>query len=281
MDADRVQIRSFQNDGLTFDVRVGGRGAPVIMLHGFPQDASCYELIEPALHHAGFRTMAPDQRGYSPGARPISPVRYQIKHLVADVLALAQQAGVPRFHLVGHDWGAMVAWELARRYPERVRSLTSLSIGHPLASAEAARSGPQLLKSAYIFGFQVPLLAEAISLGVGVAKGLRRIGMPEPFASRYGRRFNSLRTLWGPFAWYRAFPLVAFDREGRDAPHQVRVPTTFIWGNRDAYVDRSAAELTAKYVSADYRFVELDADHWLPEKYSNRLIPLILERLTG
>lgn len=276
------QLRSYRNDGLVFDVHEGGRGPGrelVILLHGFPQDASSYELITPALHAAGYWTLAPDQRGYSPGARPAGIWRYQIKNLVADVLALADAVGVERFHLVGHDWGAMIAWEVARRHPQRVRSLTSLSIAHPLATARAARSGAQLLKSYYIFGFQIPLLVEAVSTAIGVGRGLGWLGMPEPFASRYGRRFATMADLWGPLAWYRAFGLAWFDTEGRDAPPEVSVPTTLIWGNRDAYVDRRSAELTTEFVTGDYRFVELDADHWLPERYPEQLAPLIIERL--
>ncbi len=235
--------------------------------------------IAPALRAAGYRTAAPDQRGYSPGARPASILRYQIKHLVSDVLALADQAGVQRFHLVGHDWGSMVAWEVARRHPDRVASLTALSVGHPWATMAAARSGAQLAKSAYIFVFQVPWLVETWVRLYGMARGLRRVGLPEPFASRYGKRFGTMAALWGPLAWYRAFPLVTFDAAGRRAPREVRVPTTFVWGNQDAYVDRSTAERTGRYVYADSRFVELDADHWLPEAQPDALVPLILERV--
>lgn len=281
--AEPVRIQSFRNDDLVFDVRVGGprNGELVILLHGFPQDASCYEQIEPALWAAGHRTAAPDQRGYSPGARPVNVLRYQLKDLVSDVLALADQAGVRRFHLVGHDWGSMVAWEASRRHPDRVLSLTALSVGHPWATMAAARRGAQLVKSAYIFAFQVPFVVEAVSRLVGVGRGLRRLGLPEPFAFRYGERFATMGSLWGPLAWYRAFPLVTLDQAGRRAPQTVRVPTTYVWGNRDRYVDRSTAELSERYVYADYRFVELDADHWLPEAEPDALVPLILHRIAG
>ena len=278
-----TRTRSFGHDGLTFDVRTGGpdSGEVVVLLHGFPQDATSYERIEPALHAAGYRTLAPDQRGYSPGASPRSVPRYQLKHLVGDVLAIAEEAGARRIHLVGHDWGAVVAWEVARRHPDRVLTLTALSVAHPRATVAAARRGAQLVKSAYIAVFQVPFLVEGAWLAAGLASGLRRAGLPERFAERYGRRFGTLGALWGPLAWYRALPLAPFDRAGRRASAQVRVPTTFVWGNRDAYVDRSAAELTATFVDGDYRFVELDADHWLPEKEPDALVPLILDRLRG
>src|SRR4051794_39933297 len=123
-------MERFARAGLTFDLRDGGPadGQPVVLLHGFPQDSTCWADVEPALHAAGLRTLAPDQRGYSPGARPPGRSAYRITEPAADVLALLDEAGLASAHIVGHDWGAAVAWALAGRHPERVRSLTVLSV---------------------------------------------------------------------------------------------------------------------------------------------------------
>ena len=124
-------------DGLVFDVRDDGPagGEAVVLLHGWPQDHTAWRRVTPLLHAAGLRTLAPDQRGYSRGARPSRPTAYGMRELVADVVALLDQAGVDRAHLVGHDWGGSVAWAVAERHPERLRSLTVLSTPHHRAMA--------------------------------------------------------------------------------------------------------------------------------------------------
>jgi pimeloyl-ACP methyl ester carboxylesterase len=109
------RVDSFRRDGLTFDVRDAGPpdGEPVVLLHGFPQDSAAWDQVSPALHQAGLRTLAPDQRGCSPMARPRGRGRYRLRETTADVLALLDAAGLERAHVVGHDWGGMVAWALA------------------------------------------------------------------------------------------------------------------------------------------------------------------------
>ena len=136
--------------GVKLNVAVGGSGTPVVLLHGFPQTAACWIRVAQALAAVGYRVLAPDQRGYSPGARPAAVRTYRMPELVADVLALAEAAGAARFHLVGHDWGGAVAWALAGRHPERVATLTSVSTPHPRGLAAALLTGGQLLRSAYI-----------------------------------------------------------------------------------------------------------------------------------
>src|SRR5699024_10080215 len=116
----------------TFDVTVDGAddADPILLLHGFPQTSSCWRRVRPALVEAGLRVIAPGLRGYSPDARPLDPAAYRIEILVDDVLALADHFGARRFHLVGHDWGGALAWHLAGRHPERIRTLTVLSTPH-------------------------------------------------------------------------------------------------------------------------------------------------------
>ncbi|MEJ7585388.1 MAG: alpha/beta fold hydrolase, partial [Acidimicrobiales bacterium] len=128
-------MKTFTNDGLTFEVSDRGPedGPVVILLHGFPQTAECWAGVAPRLADAGLRVLAPNQRGYSPQARPTGRRAYLLNLLMGDVLALADSAGAERFHLVGHDWGAVVAWSVAAEHPERVASLTTLSVPHPRA----------------------------------------------------------------------------------------------------------------------------------------------------
>src|SRR5690606_26265127 len=140
------------NDGFTFDVIDGGPvdGDVIVLLHGFPQTATSWSKVAPLLHEAGYRSLAPHQRGYSPGARPSGRRAYSVDRLVADVAALVDTVGGP-VHLVGHDWGAIVAWAVAVERPELLRTLTTVSVPHPMAFLRSMARSTQLLHSYYMF----------------------------------------------------------------------------------------------------------------------------------
>jgi pimeloyl-ACP methyl ester carboxylesterase len=133
----------------TLDVDEAGPadGPLVVLLHGFPQTAASWDQVLPALAAAGFRVVAPAQRGYSPAARPMSSRDYGIEALAADVLAVADHLGASRFSVVGHDWGGAVAWWLGATAPERVQTVTSLATPHPAAMARVALRSTQVLRS--------------------------------------------------------------------------------------------------------------------------------------
>ena len=289
-------------DGLVFDVWDDGpaAGEAVVLLHGWPQDHTAWKRVTPLLHAAGLRTLAPDQRGYSPGARPSGPTAYGMRELVADVVALVDQAGVDRAHLVGHDWGGSVAWAVAERHPERLRSLTVLSTPHHRAMGWAVRHGDQGLRSLYMVAFQLPLLPELV-LQAGLPHMLRSSGLPAEDVHRYAARFREPGAASGGLNWYRALPLrrglgrlvraaLPGGRSSGNAasggagtvvpsrPHRITVPTTYVWGSADPALGRAAAERTGRYVASDYRFVELDAGHWLPETESQRVAEEIIAR---
>ena len=139
--------------GAIADGPVGGD--LVLLLHGFPESAAEWTHVLPRLGAAGYRAVAPNQRGYAPGARPLGVEQYRIEHLVADVAGMADALGADRFHLVGHDWGALVAWAFADRHPERLRSLSIVSVPHPQPFAAARAGDPdQQARSTYIQGFK-------------------------------------------------------------------------------------------------------------------------------
>ena len=277
-----AELPYFTRKGLRFDVRDGGpaTGPVVILLHGFPQDATSWDQVAPLLHGRGLRTLAPDQRGYSPGARPSAVRAYAQKELVADVLALADAAGAERFHLVGHDWGGALAWNTALAQPQRVHSLTVLSTPHPAALRRALRTPDQLRRSWYIGAFQVPALPELVFAG-RAGSLLLRSGVPQHAARHYDERFATPHDMRGPINWYRAAARSAGLTRGSDAGSFVRVPTTFVWGSRDFALGRTAAEHTVDYVAAPYRFVELDASHWLPEREPTAVADAVVERVLG
>ena len=271
---------SYTRDGLVFDVRDGGPagGDPVVLLHGFPQDAAAWTAVADELHGAGLRTLAPDQRGYSPGARPSGRAAYRMRELIADVLALLDAAQLGSAHVVGHDWGGLVGWALAARHPERVRTLTSLSVPHPAAMARAMITSDQALRSYYMALFQLPVLPERLLLA-GDGAALRRLllisGLPPEPAEHYVRRMQEPGALASALAWYRALPL-----DARDPVGQVRVPTLHVWSTRDAALGRAATEQTRRFVDAPYRLEVLEGvTHFIPELAPERTAELVTEHV--
>lgn len=267
----------YSRGNLTFDVREGGPadGTPVVLLHGFPQDGSCWDAVSPELHAAGLRTLAPDQRGYSPGARPAGRGAYRLGECALDVVALLDAAGLESAHVVGHDWGGAVAWHLGGRHADRVRSLTVLSTPHPVAMKRAFTRSSQGLRSWYMLAFQLPVLPELLLGRVG-ERALQRSGLPPERARYYAERLAAPGAMSAALNWYRAMPAGFRESVGR-----CRVPTTYVWGRKDTALGRAAAEETGDFVSADYRFVEVDGGHWLPEKRAAEMAGHVVERVTG
>jgi pimeloyl-ACP methyl ester carboxylesterase len=276
-------MEAVEHDGLTLRIRDDGprSGAVVVLLHGFPQDSGCWSQVAPLLHREGLRTLAPDQRGYAPGATPADVSAYRLERLALDVLAVLDAAGVERAHVVGHDWGGAVAWHLGAHHPERVASLTVLSTPHPRALARSMTRSLQPLRSWYTLAVQVPVLPELV-LSRTLGPALRLSGLPSHLADRYARRFAEPAALHGPLTWYRAAgrrpPWEVLDAFGAGSG-DVAVPTTYVWGKRDPALGRVAAQATRDHVTSEYLFVELDAGHWLPELNPDEVAGAVLDRV--
>jgi pimeloyl-ACP methyl ester carboxylesterase len=260
-----TRLTTWQNDGLTFEVSDVGplTGEPVICLHGFPQDASAYDQVAGQLIENGMRVLVPNQRGYSPAARPTHAATYGLRQLTGDVAALLDAAGLDSAHVVGHDWGGAVAWALASRYGNRVRSLVVLSTPHPAALRSASSYGSQALRSAYVGFFQIPAVPERLLTARGGAV-LRRLlslsGLDQSRARHYADRMQQPGAATAALSWYRALV-----RAERWSPGPIAVPTTFLAGRRDPFFNRTAVLRTADHMTGPYRLVGLDAGHWLPE----------------
>jgi pimeloyl-ACP methyl ester carboxylesterase len=272
------RIPAFANDDLTFTVTDTGPsdGAPVVMLHGFPQRASCWHGVGAELNELGYRTLAPDQRGYSPLARPRTRTAYRSAALVSDIAALVRQVGRP-VHLVGHDWGATVAWALAAGHPGLLRSLVTVSAPHPAAFTRSLLGSDQALRSAYMLAFQLPALPEAVARLVprGLEAALRRTGMPEEAIDRFRHEMLADGTLRSALGWYRALPLDLMGA-GRG---RVSVPTMHVWSDRDTSLSRAGAERSGDYVDAPFELVVLPGvSHWVPDEVPETLAHLIDRR---
>ncbi len=273
-------MRSIEARGLTFDVEVDGPadGEPVLLLHGFPQTRSVWAPIAPRLHDAGLRTIALDQRGYSPTARPTEVSAYRITECVADAVAIIEALGYESAHIVGHDWGAMTAWQLAGRQPDRVRSLTAVAVPHPTAAAQAIALDPEQQQlSSYIGLFRQEGVAEEQLLadnGAGLRAMIEDTGLTGPPVDVYVAATMAPGVLTAGLNWYRALSLL--DLEGLGP---IRCPTTYVWGDQDRFFGRFAVERCAEHVTGPYRLVELPGmNHWIPEQAPDVLAELILER---
>lgn len=268
------------NDGLTFDVVDDGPpgGEPIVLLHGFPERATSWRYVAPRLNAAGFRTLALDQRGYAPGARPKRRRDYRLPLLAGDVVAAIDQTvgeGAAA-HVVGHDWGAAAAWAVAMARPERVRTLTAISVPHPSAFLGAGLHSGQLFKSWYMAAFQLPYLPEQAGRRGMFPRLLRRFGMTADEIERFETEIVDDGALPTALNWYRALPLADPRATGR----KVTVPTTFVWSDGDTAIARWGAEHCGDHVDGDYRFVELEGvTHWIPTQAAEVCADAILDRV--
>ncbi|WP_296390530.1 alpha/beta fold hydrolase [Williamsia sp.] len=278
MSAPTHRIESFTRNGYEFDVLDAGPldGEVVVLLHGFPERATCWDAVAPLLHAHGFRTLAPDQRGYSPGARPPRRRDYTSGELVDDIVELITVAG-GRAHVVGHDWGANIAWSLAADRPDMVKTLTALSVPHPTAFIRAATRTRQGLKSWYMVFFQTPWVPEASAARPGgrMDRSLRAAGMTASDVQRFRTEIVDYGALTGGLNWYRALPFTDRTRFGR----RVTVPTTMVWSDGDTFIDRAGVEGCADLVRAPYELVVLEGvNHWIPTQAADAAAEAILDR---
>lgn len=273
------RVHQFSNGACSFDVMDEGPldGEVIVLLHGFPQTAKSWDAVCALLNERGYRTLRFDQRGYAPRARPRGRYAYRIEALTSDVAALLAAAGGGPVHLVGHDWGAAVGWAFAGRYPERLKSLTAVSVPHPRAFLGAMLSSDQAARSYYMGLFQLPWLAEWAmrQRTVHARKFMRMFGMTDDQIDRVQDEVAA-GGLVGGVNWYRAIIFAS--------PLNLRsttVPTTYVWSKGDIALSRRGAELCGRYVNAPYELEVLEGTHWIPEQDPERLTEIIAKRVRG
>jgi pimeloyl-ACP methyl ester carboxylesterase len=282
-----ADLRAIETEpGLIFDVLAdGAAGAPlVLLLHGFAESFHMWRAQLPVLAAAGYRAVAPSQRGYSPRARPdvAELANYHFDRLVSDAMAIAARCGHAggRFHVVGHDWGGSIAWGIADRYPERVASLTVLSRPHPNAFNRALHlpDGEQARRSHHHKAFLEPdAVARVLE---NEARWLRerwsKSGVSEQTAAQYLSVLGNAPAMEAALAWYRARGAV------RAPLGTIRVPVLYVWGDADDTVGRIAAEGTRDFVSGPYRFESLPGvGHFVADQASERVNELLLAHLAA
>jgi pimeloyl-ACP methyl ester carboxylesterase len=270
-------MKTFARGQLTFTVadRRPGDAEVVLLLHGFPETAASWEGVANQLAGNELRTLAPDQRGYSPQANPSRRRAYRVDELVGDAVALIEASGAKAAHVVGHDWGATVAWMLAAHHPDLVRTVTGISVPHPAAYLRALMTSRQGLLSWYMVALQIPALPERLLSRPGVLeKALLRTGQSPAAAARDSEELRG--SLTGPINWYRGLPLTP----PRYQQVPVRVPSLLIWGDADRFVSRAAVKHNGDHVESRYRFEVLPGiGHWIPDAAPQQVASLVTEHI--
>ena len=250
-------------------------GPLAILLHGFPEHADAWAPHIELMARAGYRVWAPDQRGYGGSDKPERVADYALDVLAADVVGLIDAAGRDRAVLVGHDWGAAVAWWVAARHPERVAKLVAINVPHPAAMrAYVGRSLAQLRKSWYILAFQIPLLPEALASRRDfrfLARALTSSSRPGTFSeddlAAYRRAWAQPDALRSMLDWYRAM----LRYPPNMAAARVTVPTLLLWGVHDVALERALAQRSIDLCD-DGRLVFFeDATHWVHHEEPERV----------
>jgi pimeloyl-ACP methyl ester carboxylesterase len=258
------------------------RGEPnaplVLMLHGFPQTGYAWRKQLDPLARAGYFAVAPDQRGYSAGARPLEQAEYATERLLADVLGMARSLGHERFHVVGHDWGGQLAWLLAGAHPQRILSLCALSRPHPAAFAAAFETDhAQAERSKHHRAFRNPETADLLLADDArrLRRSMRDQNVADSAIDAYLRVLGERSALEAALNWYRAAEILAIAHA-----NPINVPTMYIWGDGDSSVGRAAAEGSADYVAGPYRFEELpNVGHFVTDQAGDRVTGLLLSFL--
>lgn len=258
-------------------------GTLVILLHGFPEFwYEWYNYIEPFVD-AGFRVLIPDQRGYNRSAKPGDVRNYRISELSQDILDLIATEGREAAHVIGHDWGAAVGWDLALRHPNAVNRLCIINLPHPTVFEQAIRSNlTQLQKSWYLFFFQVPRIPEwylqrnDYHFLVNVMRGGARPGtFSDPDFKRYRQAWAEERALRAMINWYRAL-----FRHSEHPPHeQVQAPTLIVWGENDQALVPEMAPKSIGYCEDGTLELISNASHWLPHESPERVADMLLNHL--
>jgi len=251
------------------------------LLHGFAESMHCWRAQLAALADAGYRAIAPGQRGYSPDARPDpgEPSNYHIDRLMDDAMAIVAASGYGerRFHLAGHDWGGSIAWALADRAPARLASLTVLSRPHPNAFNRALLAdSDQAHRSRHHKAFLEPDAADVVLADDAkwLRERLKAAGVPGEAIARHLAVLGNKPAMEAALAWYRARGAI------RSPLGPIRVPTLYIWGDADDTVGRTAAEGTADFIAAPYSFEVLaGVGHFAADQAPDRVSELMLRHV--
>jgi pimeloyl-ACP methyl ester carboxylesterase len=254
-------------------------GDPVFLLHGFPSTSAMWQNQIDALAAEGYRVIAPDQRGYSPGARPSDVDDYRIELIAGDVVGMADTLGIDTFHVIGHDFGGAGAWAVASLFPDRVRSMGSVSTPHPAALTDTIGSAEsdQANRSSYVNSFvrEGSEIIFTANDGAALRGVMTDAGLSAEDAEVQIEVLNDADTLIAALNWYRA----SFNADGFDVG-EIDVPALFIWSTGDNFLGPDPAWATGALVTGGLRFEVIDlVNHWVPEVAADLVSEILVEFL--
>lgn len=260
--------------GMELNVVVRGTGPPVLLLHGFPDSAYVWRAQIPFLVRQGFKVIAPDSRGMGDSPAPAGRACYTMDKIAADTVGLLDRLGIERAAVVGHDWGAVLGWELAMFHSGRVERFAALSVGHPVEY----RSDPaQLRKAWYTAWFQVPGLSEW-SMRAGGWRMTRALGGGHAEARHWIEDLSRPGRLTAGMNWYRANARRMLFGKFPD----VHVPVMGVWSGKDAFLTEGQMKGSARRVYAPFRYERIEgAGHWMQQDAPDRVNELLLGFLRG
>jgi pimeloyl-ACP methyl ester carboxylesterase len=283
-----VRHERIKADGVELHVARSGRGPAVILLHGFPENWRSWQRQIPALVHAGFSVGVPDLRGYNLSDIPPGRDAYRLGHLVADVAALVHAMGEPRSraHIVGHDWGGIIAWEFASQHPEMVDKLVILNAPHPDIYARKVRRLPQMLRSWYVMFFQLPWLPEKL-LAANRYGAVRKIFRRSPAragafsreeSAQYVEAMSKPGALTAALNYYRAN--FSFKMLRRAPMKRIEAPTLVIWGELDSALGVELLDGLECVVPGVQIHRIPDASHWVQNEAPGEVNRALIDFLT-
>ncbi len=281
-----MENRIIRTNGIGMNVMVAGdpKGKPVILLHGFPEFWYGWRAQIQPLVDAGFYVWIPDQRGYNLTDKPSDLSDYQINELVLDIVGLLRATGHEKVNIVGHDWGAMVAWWLALLHPEYIQKLVIMNVPHPKIFDQTLRRDPrQLIKSLYAGFFQLPFLPETLFTALNSGIMLRYLkfnsrkgSFSDDDLKKYQEAWSQKGALTAMLNWYRAYV-----RQSPPPPDDWRIkpPTLMIWGKHDTYLSHRMAQPSIELCDDGRLEILNDATHWVQHDQPDTVNRLLLEFL--
>ena len=269
-----------KTNDLTFTCRVGGMEndkETIFLLHGFPETSRMWNDFIKVLDKEGYRIIAPDQRGYSKGARPSKVSDYSIDKLSQDIINIANEFNIDKFHLVGHDWGSAVGWYIASNFSERIITWSALSVPHLDAFFYSLKNDKvQIKKSEYIKFFNKPILPE-LYFKIFSYKNLRNIWRKssESEIISYLETFKQKRALKSALNWYRA----NFKDNESVVIGDIYIPTLIIYGMNDMAIGVESVDKSEKFLQERYKIEKLDSGHWLIQESFEEVSKSIIEHI--
>lgn len=264
-------------------------GTPVILLHGFPEFHYGWRKQIPVLAEAGFHVITPDQRGYNLSEKPKGVSAYRLENLAKDVIGLLDHYGIQRARLVGHDWGAVVAWYVAMRYPERLEKLVILNVPHPdVMTHFLLHNAEQRKKSWYVYFFQLPLIAEWVLRRQGYRNLVRMLygsGRKSTFSrndiEEYKKAWSQPGALSAMIHWYRSVVRESLKDLLRKKKPARRIPvqTLMLWGKNDVALSHEMAQPSIDLCDDGKLIFFENATHWVQHDEANEVNKNLIEFL--